>query len=115
MSAFGLTWPKLAVAALLLMPPLGAVAGKRMRAIRQACTNATAISGELLSRLQDPFLRISLFIRISIFLAVVMLMGAKARVWNSVCIVGTLVLFGALVSLTGCVGHPCPGLMDLGR
>ena len=62
MSAFGLAWPKVAVAALLLMAPLGAVTGRRTRAIRQACINATAINGELLSRLQDPFLKISLCI-----------------------------------------------------
>jgi len=101
MSAFGLAWPKVAVAALLLMAPLGAVTGRRMRAMRQACTNATAISGQLLSRLQDPFLKISLCIRVSIFLSVVLLMGAKPNLWNSIATVGIFLLLGALVSLPG--------------
>src|SRR5215472_84947 len=100
-SAFGLAWPKVAVAALLLMAPLGAVTGRRMRAIRQACTNATAIDGELLSRLQDPFLKISLCIRVSIFLSVVLLMGAKPNLWNSIATVRIFLLLGALVSLPG--------------
>jgi len=60
-SAFGLAWPNVAVAALLLMAPLGvAVTDRCMRATRLACTD-TAISGELLRRLQDPFLKISLW------------------------------------------------------
>jgi len=101
MSAFGLAWPKVAVAALLLMAPLGAVTGRRMRAIRQACINATAINGELLSRLQDPFLKISLCIRVSIFLSVVLLMGAKPNLWNSIATVGIFLFLGALVSLPG--------------
>jgi len=116
MSAFGLAWPKVAVAALLLMAPLGAVTGRRMRAIRQACTNATTISRELLSRLQDPFLKISLWIRVSIFLSVVLLMGAKPNLWNSIAMVGIFLLLGALVSFPGlrrvspcatctCLGH----------
>src|SRR5262245_59207619 len=66
MSVFGLAWPKVAVAALLLMAPLGAVTGKRMRAIRQACTKRPAINGELLSRQQDPFLKISLCTRVTL-------------------------------------------------
>jgi len=101
MSAFGLAWPKVAVAALVLMVPLGAVTGRRMRAIRQACTNATAISGELLSRLQDQFLKISLCMRVSIFLSVVLLMGAKPNLWNSITTVGIFLLLGALFSLPG--------------
>jgi len=116
MSAFGLAWPKVAVAAFFLMAPLGSVTGKRVQAIRQACTNATAISGELLNRLRDPFLKISLSIRISIFLAVVLLMGAKPGVWNSIGIVGTFVVFGALASLPGLRRAALsPPHTDLGR
>ncbi len=62
-----MAWPKVTIGALLLIAPLGAVTGRRMRAIRRACSDAKAINSELLSRLQDPFLKISLGIRIAVF------------------------------------------------
>lgn len=71
MSAFGLAWPKAAVGALLLIAPLGALTARRMRAIRQTSTGATTITSELIDRLQDPFLKISLGIRIAVSLAIV--------------------------------------------
>lgn len=36
MSAFDLAWPKVAIVALLLIAPFGALTGNRMRAIRAA-------------------------------------------------------------------------------
>ena len=101
MAAFGLAWPKVTVGALLVMAALGALTSRRLRTIRQACSEATVMSGGLLSRLQDPFLKFSLCIRISIFLAVVLLMGAKTGVWNSIGVVGTFVFLGALASIPG--------------
>jgi hypothetical protein len=77
MSAFDVAWPKVTVGALLLIAPLAALIGRRMRAIRWACADANAINSALLSRLQDPFLKISLGIRIRIFLGIVLLMAAK--------------------------------------
>jgi hypothetical protein len=62
MEAFELAWPKVAVGALLLIAPLGALTGWRMRAIRRACVETNAINSELTSRLQDPFLKVSLSI-----------------------------------------------------
>jgi hypothetical protein len=59
MSGFGLAWLKVAIAAILLMAPLGAVTGKRILLLRH------------------PFLKISLAIRIAVFLGIVLLMTAK--------------------------------------
>jgi hypothetical protein len=99
MSAFEAVWPKVTVGALLLIAPLGALTGRRMRAIRRACAHANSINSELLSRLQDPFLKISLGIRIGIFLGIVLLMAAKPGLWESLGIVGTSVVVGLLSSL----------------
>ena len=100
MSAFDVAWPKVTVGALLLIAPLAALTGRRMRAIRRACA-ANAINSALLSRLQDPFLKISLGIRIGIFLGIVLLMAAKPGLWESIGIVGTFVVVGLLSSLLG--------------
>src|SRR6266478_9192950 len=100
MSAFELAWPKVTVAALLLIAPLGALTGRRMRAIRMACADeARAISIDLLGRLQDPFLKVSLGIRIAVFLGIVLLMAAKTGLWQSIGVVGTSVALGLLSSL----------------
>jgi hypothetical protein len=99
MSAFGLAWIKAAAAALLLIAPLGALTGRRMRAIRRGCTDASAINSELRRRLQDPFLKNSLSVRIAVFLGIVLLMAAKPELWESTSIVGVSVLLGLLSSL----------------
>ncbi|HMJ23518.1 MAG TPA: hypothetical protein VK513_16495, partial [Terriglobales bacterium] len=75
MSAFDLAWPKATVGALLLIAPLGALTGWRMRAIRRACVETKAINSELTSRLQDPFLKVSLSIRLSLLLGILLLMS----------------------------------------
>ena len=43
MSAFGQAWIDLTIVALLLIAPLGALTGKRMRTIRHALANASTI------------------------------------------------------------------------
>ncbi len=101
MSVLGLAWPKVTMAALLLIAPLGALTGRRMRAIRLTCEEAKTINAGLVSRLQDPFLKMSLGLRISIFLAIVLLMAAKPELWQSISIVGISVVLGALFSLLG--------------
>jgi hypothetical protein len=101
MAAFGLAWPKVAVGALLIIAPLGALTGRRIRAIRRACADAKATNSDLLGRLQDSFLKTSLSIRIAIFLGIVFLMSAKPEVWESIGIVGTSVISGLLLSLLG--------------
>ena len=98
MSAFDLAWPKIAIAALLLMAPFGALTGRRMRAIRRGSVEATTMKPELLRRLQDPFLKVSLGIRITVFLGIVLLMAAKPELWQSIGIVVCSLVLGLLLS-----------------
>ena len=101
MAAYGSAWPKIAVGGLLIIAPLGALSGRRMRAIRQACADAKAINSELLGRLQDSFLKVSLGVRIAVFLGIVLLMSAKPELGESVGIIGTSVILGLRLSLLG--------------
>ncbi len=98
-SAWSMAWPKVTIGALLLIAPLGALTGRRIRAIRQACADAKAINSELLSRLQDPFLKISLGIRIAVFLGIVLLMATKPELWASIIVVGISIILGLLSSV----------------
>jgi hypothetical protein len=99
MSAFGMAWPKVTIAALFLIGPFGAASGRRMRAIRSASAPGAAVASELLSRLRDPFLKISLDIRIGVFLGIVLLMAAKPQLWVSIGIVAVSVVIGLIASL----------------
>ncbi len=99
MSAFGEAWPRVSIAALLFVAPIAAITGRRMRAIRRTCATVTAINSELRGRLQDPALKVSLGIRIAVVLGIVLLMGAKPELWESVGIVGTFLVLGLLSSL----------------
>jgi hypothetical protein len=101
MSAISLTWPKVTVGALLVIAPLGALTGRHIRAIRGACADAKAINSDLLGRMQDSFLKISLGIRIAVFLGIVLLMSARPELWESVGIVGISVIVGLVLSLVG--------------
>jgi len=117
MSALDLAWPKVTVGAILVIGPLGALTGRRMHAIRRACADANAINSELLSRLQDPFLKISLGIRIAVFLGIVLLMSAKPELWESIGIVAVSVVLGFLSSLlvwrrSGSLSAPSTDLGD---
>jgi hypothetical protein len=99
MSGFALAWPKVTVGAFLLMAPLGAMTGRRMRAIRHAYADAKMINSELLTRLQDRFLKISLGIRIAVFLGILLLMAAQPELWESISVVAASVVLGLLGSL----------------
>jgi hypothetical protein len=99
MSAFDAAWPKVTIAALLLIAPLGALSGRRMSAIRRDSGHAKGMSAELIGRLQDPFLRISLGIRIGVFLGIVLLMGAKPALWQSISVAAGSALLGVVFGL----------------
>jgi hypothetical protein len=98
-SAFRQAWPKVAVASVLLMAPLGAMTGRRMSAIRRAYSLEKVPNSELLGRLRDPFLKMSLGIRIAVFLGIFLLVSAKPGLWVSISLVCTAVLLGLLSSL----------------
>jgi len=90
MAAFELAWIKVAIAALLLIAPLGALTGRRMRALRESFAKTKTIDPEVLRCLQDPFLKVSLSVRIAIFFGIVLLMAAKPEMWESIAVVGQL-------------------------
>jgi hypothetical protein len=100
-SASGKAWPKVAASTLLLMAPLGAMTARRMRAIRKAYIAENAINSELLGRLRDPFLKISLGIRMAGFFGIFLLVSAKPGLWESVALVGTSLILGLFSSLLG--------------
>jgi len=99
MSASELAWPKVALIALLLMAPFGALSGKRIRAIRRTCAESSMMQAELVRRLQDPFLKVSLGIRIAVFFGIVLLMAAKPDLSQSIGIIVGSVVLGLLSGL----------------
>lgn len=96
MSASGAAWPRVTIAAMLLLAPLAGMAASRIRVIRRAGAAEGAIGPGLRGRLRDPFLKISLGIRIAVILGIVLLMGAKPDLWASVGIIGTSIVLGLL-------------------
>ena len=99
MSAFGQAWIELSIVALLLIAPLGALTSTRMRATRHALASATTMKPELVSQLEDVFLKISLGLRMFIFLGIVLLMTAKPELLQSASIVASSVVLGLLSPL----------------
>jgi hypothetical protein len=99
MSGWILAWPKVAVATLILIALLGAISGRRMRAIRRPCLAGKTNDSELTNRLRDPILKVSLGIRIALGLGAAPLMTAKPGLWVSIIIVGASVVLGLLSSL----------------
>ena len=93
-SGFGLAWLKVTIAAFLLMAPLGAVSGRRIRYVQRLSANGKINQSEILDLLRHPFLKISLAIRIAAFLGIVLLMTAKPRLPESLAIAGGSVVLG---------------------
>src|SRR5216684_3154974 len=94
MSGFGLAWLKVTIAAFLLMAPLGAVSGGRIRYVQRLSANGKMTQSEILDLLRHPFLKISLAIRIAVFLGIVLLMTAKPGLSESLAIAGGSVVLG---------------------
>lgn len=98
MSGWSLAWPKLAIAALVLIGPFGAISGRRMRAIRALLQTGNPSESKLTGQLQDPFLKLSLSLRISLVLGIVLLMTAKPGIVESLSIVGAFALLGIVLA-----------------
>src|SRR5260370_5775151 len=91
MSAGTEAWPKVALAALILIGVLGGVTSRRMRALRR--TSARDQS-EFSRRRGSPILRISLSLRIALVFAAVLLMNAKPQLLESLSVVGAALVLG---------------------
>lgn len=99
MSGFGLAWIDVTMGAFLLMAPLGAVTGRRLRVIRHLCASGQTNQSKLLDPLRHRFLRISLGIRIAVFLGIVLLMTAKPDLLESLGIAGGSIVVGLVAAL----------------
>jgi uncharacterized membrane protein len=93
-SEWVLAWVRVALGALLLIGPLGAVTGRKMRAIRNARASYTTNESDLVAKLRDPFLKFSVNIRVAVVLGIVLLMTAKPELRQSLGIVVSAVFIG---------------------
>jgi hypothetical protein len=94
MSGWTLAWPRVALGALILIGPLGAVTGRRMRAIRLASAASAPNEFDLLAKLRDPLLKYSMNLRIALVLGIVLLMTAKPELRESLGVVVSSVFLG---------------------
>jgi hypothetical protein len=93
-SEWMLAWVRVAMGTLLLLGPLGAVTGRKMRAIRKACAANNRNGSDLIAKLRDPFLKFSMNIRVAVVLGIVLLMTAKPELRQSLGIVVSAVFLG---------------------
>jgi hypothetical protein len=82
--------------ALILIGPLGAVTGRRMRAIRIACAANKPNGSDLTGKLSDPILIFSMNMRIALVLGIVLLMTARPELRQSLGIVVSSVFLGLI-------------------
>jgi hypothetical protein len=97
----GQAWPKVAVVALLLMAPFGAITGKRMRAVQKAYGAKKGTNSEVLDRLRDPALKVSLSIRIAVFFGIFLIVSVKPGLWEAISLVAASIVLGLLSSRLG--------------
>ncbi len=95
MSAWTLAWPKVALAALILIGVLGGVSSRRMRALQRV---SAPDQSEFFRRGEDPTLGISLSVRIALMFAAVLLMNAKPQWRESLSIVGAALVLGLVAA-----------------
>ena len=89
-----LAWPKVALGALILIGPLGAVTGRRLRAIKIACAAVTPNESDIFAKLRDPFLVYSMNMRIALVLGILLLMTAKPELRQSLGIIVSSIFLG---------------------
>ena len=94
MSGWALAWPRVAVASIILVAPLGAATGRRMRTIRLACAASQPSETDFLGKLRDPYLKFSMNIRIALVLGIVLLMTAQPGLPESLGIVAAFAILG---------------------
>jgi hypothetical protein len=98
MGGWTLAWPKVALGALILIGPLGAVTGRRLRAIQIACAATTPNESDIFAKLRDPFLVYSMNMRIALVLGILLLMTAKPELRESMGIIVSCIFLGLVSS-----------------
>jgi uncharacterized membrane protein len=106
------TWPqawfRISMIALVLIAPLGAISGRKMKSIRALSAAERASSEALMRSAQNPVFRFSLNLRIALVLAIVFLMTAKPGPTQSLAVTTGFLLAG--IALAGFFGRKNPAL-----
>ena len=104
MSGWTFVWPKAAILAMVLIAPLGAVTGRRMRMIRRELASGASTESELLSALRNPIFKFSLYVRAWVIAGIVLLMAEKPGMVESAAIIAVSVIAGLLFAVFGSRG-----------
>ena len=96
--SWAFAWPRLAVLEIVLFALLGAMTGRRMRAIRRKAANEQMNPSEWKALTSHSFLKISLSTRIWIVMGTILLTAAKPDLRESLSIVAFSLVFGLLFS-----------------
>jgi hypothetical protein len=102
--SWAFAWPRLAVLEIVLFAVLGAVTGRRMRAIRRRSAGEQMNPSEWNALTSSSFLKVSLSTRIWIVMGTVLLTAAKPNLRESLLIVACSLIFGLLFSFVS-FGH----------
>ena len=91
----GRAWIGVGLAAMLLLPPLGALNGLRLAAIgREVAAASGLLSPGLGARLRHPLLWVSIQTRAAIALGIVFLMTVKPDLAGALLTIGTAIILG---------------------
>jgi hypothetical protein len=96
--SWAFAWPRLAVLEIVLFALLGAITGRRMRAIRRNAASEQMNSSQWNAQTRSPFLKVSLSTRIWIVLGTILLTAAKPDLRESLLIVACSLILGLLSS-----------------
>jgi hypothetical protein len=88
-------WPKVAATALVITVLLGAISGRRMRAIRRLD------HAEMISRLRDPQVKRSIIVRIALFFGIFILVSIKPGLWGAIATILGAIVIGLIASFGG--------------
>jgi hypothetical protein len=91
-------WPRLAVLEIVLFALLGAMTGRRMRAIRRHSANEQMNPSEWNALTSNRFLKVSLCTRIWIVMGTILLTAAKPDLREALLIVAGFLILGLLFS-----------------
>ena len=97
--SWGFAWPRLAVLEIVLYAILGAITGRRMRAIRRNAASKQINPSQWAAQTRSPVLKVSLSARIWIVMGTILLTAAKPDLRSSLIVVGCSLIFGLLFSL----------------
>ena len=96
--SWAFAWPRLAVLEIVLFAALGAITGRRMRAIRRDAASGQMNPSEWRALTSRQFLKVSLSTRFWIVIGTILLTAAKPDLRESLLIVAGSLILGLLFS-----------------